>query len=109
MLDGLFRHAVNLLAAAHVGCQRHDPLSSFGSQFPGSGRQFLPAPCHNRNVHTLTRQLQGNGLADAAAAAGHDRLFASQSEVHGLPFCVEPSGRGRPSFERAVRLATHTT
>ena len=77
LLSGLIRHAVDLLAAGHVGHNRNNALSGFGCQFLGCRRQFLLAARHDGHVNTFTGQFQRNRLADAAAAAGHNRLPAS--------------------------------
>ena len=54
-----------------------------GSQLPRRRLQIPLVPRHDRHIDPFASQFPRNGFADAPAAAGHNRMFALQSEVHG--------------------------
>ena len=56
-------------------------VSAANSRAVVSRSRFVPG--HDRHIDPFARQFPRDGLADAPAAAGHDRMLVLQSEVHG--------------------------
>ena len=54
------------------------------AQFPRRRLQIRLVPRHDRHIDPFAGQFPRDGFADAPTAAGHDRMLALQSEVHGI-------------------------
>ena len=52
-------------------------------QLPRRRLQIRLVPRHDRHIDPFASQFPRDGFADAPTAAGHDRMLAVQSEVHG--------------------------
>src|SRR6516162_10800930 len=70
-----------------------------GSQLPRRRLQIPLVPRYDRHIDPFASEFPRNGFANAPTAAGHDRIFALQSEVHSTP---SPWRRDR---ENALRVA----
>jgi hypothetical protein len=75
--------ALHLLFAGDIGGKGNDAPVRLMRQLPRRRLQVGLVARHDRHIHALARQFPRNGLADAPAAAGHDRVLALQSKVHG--------------------------
>ena len=84
LLCRLGDHAVHLLLAGDIGREGKDAPVRFGSQLPRRRLESLLVARHDRHIDAFARQFPRDGFADAPAAAGHDRMLALQSEVHGI-------------------------
>ncbi len=67
-----------------VGAHAHHTSAGERGELARAGAQRLLATCQQRHVGAFLRQHAGNRLADAAAAAGHQRALAVQLQVHGV-------------------------
>src|SRR5262249_29788533 len=76
-------YALHLLLAGDIGGEGQDAPVRRGSQLARGRLQIRLGPRHDRHIDPFAGQFPRNGFADAAAAAGHDRMLALQSEVHG--------------------------
>src|SRR5271166_2889532 len=83
LLRRLGDHAVHLLLAGDIGCEGNNAPVRLGSQLPRRRLQIPLVPRHDRHIDPFASQFPRNGFADAATAAGHDRMLALQPEVHG--------------------------
>jgi hypothetical protein len=77
-------HAVHLLLAGDIGRERKDAPVRLGSNLPRRRLERLLVACHDRHIDPFARQFARDGFANAPTAAGHDRMFALQSKVHGI-------------------------
>ena len=64
--------------------QRDDAAPGLGGQLPRRRLQRVLRARHDGDVRAFAGQLPRDGLADAEAAAGHDRVLAFEPQVHGL-------------------------
>jgi hypothetical protein len=67
---------------AGVGGNSHHLAPGFGGEFGGRGSQLLGAARRDHQIDTLKRQLPGDGLADALAAACNQSPLTSELKVH---------------------------
>ncbi len=56
--------------------------AALGDDFAGDLLQQIPAPCGEREPHTLGAERQRDAAADAAARSGDDRRFSGNSKIH---------------------------
>ena len=96
--------ALGLRGDAHVGAQRDRRPAHLLDLGDDPARLVLLAVVVHRHVGALAREAQGDGLPDAAGAAGHERLLAFKS--HRVPpFCAQPANAsvGRPATPTSRR------
>jgi hypothetical protein len=77
------RAAHRAVARGVAGHRDHEP-AGLAAQLVRRGAQRLLAAREQRHVGALLRERAGDGLADAAAAAGHEGALAGEFEVHGV-------------------------
>jgi hypothetical protein len=75
-------HRAYRFVVAGVTRPAHDPSPGLRRQLGGRRVDALLVASGDADVGSLHRELSGNCLADAAAAARHDRPFATQIQVH---------------------------
>ena len=78
----LGHHRVDLRLAGDVGRQRNDAPPGLGRQLPRRRLELVLRARDDGDVHAFAGQLARDGLADAEAASGHDRVLAAKPQVH---------------------------
>ena len=84
LLRRLGDHAVHLLLAGDIGGKGDDAPVRLGRQLPRRRLQIRLVPRNDRHIDPFARQFPRDGFADAPTTAGHDRMLALQSEIHGI-------------------------
>src|SRR5215472_16326303 len=77
-------YALHLFLAGDIGGEGQDAPVRRGSKLPRRRLQIPLGARHDRDINPFASQFPRNGLPNAAAAAGHDRMLVLQSEVHGI-------------------------
>ena len=74
-----------LSVAGGVGADADDLAAGLGGQLGGRRRECLRVAGQQRDVCAFLRQHARDGLADASAAAGHERPLAFELQIRGSP------------------------
>jgi hypothetical protein len=106
LLRRLGDHAVHLLLAGDISREGKDVPVRLSSKFACRRLQSLLVARYDRHIDAFARQFPRDGFADAPTAAGHDRMLALQSEVHGF---LSPWRRDRDFIASALIVLSEGT
>ena len=81
-LCGLFDEVLGVAVFAQVAGDRNDLAAGFLGDFLGRGFERLHAPRADRDVDAFLGERERDALADAFTAAGDQRGFAFELEIH---------------------------
>ena len=99
--EGLLAHGLHGGVVAGVHHDGDDLAAGLGGDLGGGGVQPVLGAGGQHDVGALLGELDGDGLADAAAAAGDERYLPFELQVHGASL----SCSGRPAVPVQGRAA----
>src|SRR5262249_8140701 len=104
---GLLHHRLHLLTARDVSRDGNDSAPCLGGQLRRRGLEKRFRARSRDDVGTLPAQLTRDGFADAAAAAGDDRVPSREPKIHRAP--PPPPTRRRVFYRRAGSKGRRST